>query len=56
LFAISQDVAGNSFIGPAFGMFGRAKLVGRSPLAKRDATAAALWELSERLTDTKFPL
>jgi NAD(P)-dependent dehydrogenase (short-subunit alcohol dehydrogenase family) len=56
LFAISQDVAGNSFIGPAFGMFGRTKPVGRSPLAKRDATAAALWELSERLTDTKFPL
>jgi NAD(P)-dependent dehydrogenase (short-subunit alcohol dehydrogenase family) len=56
LFAISQDVAGNSFIGPAFGVFGRSKPVGRSPLAKRDTTAAALWELSERLTDTKFPL
>jgi NAD(P)-dependent dehydrogenase (short-subunit alcohol dehydrogenase family) len=56
LFAISQDVAGNSFIGPAFGMVGRTKPVGRSPLAKRDATAGALWELSERLTDTKFPL
>jgi NAD(P)-dependent dehydrogenase (short-subunit alcohol dehydrogenase family) len=56
LFAISQDVAGDSFIGPAFGTFGRTKPVGRSPLAKRDATAGALWELSERLTDTKFPL
>jgi NAD(P)-dependent dehydrogenase (short-subunit alcohol dehydrogenase family) len=56
LLAISQDVAGNSFIGPAFGTFGRTKPIGRSPLAKRDATAAALWELSERLTDTKFPL
>jgi NAD(P)-dependent dehydrogenase (short-subunit alcohol dehydrogenase family) len=56
LFAISQDVAGNSFVGPAFGVFGRTKPVGRSPLAKRDTTAAALWELSERLTDTKFPL
>jgi NAD(P)-dependent dehydrogenase (short-subunit alcohol dehydrogenase family) len=56
LFAISQDVPGNSFIGPAFGAFGRTKPIGRSPLAKRDATAAALWELSERLTDTKFPL
>jgi NAD(P)-dependent dehydrogenase (short-subunit alcohol dehydrogenase family) len=56
LFAISQDVAGNSFVGPAFGMIGRTKPVGRSPLAKRDATAGALWELSERLTDTKFPL
>jgi NAD(P)-dependent dehydrogenase (short-subunit alcohol dehydrogenase family) len=56
LYAISQDVPGDSFIGPAFGMFGRSKPVGRSPLAKRDATAGALWELSERLTDTKFPL
>jgi NAD(P)-dependent dehydrogenase (short-subunit alcohol dehydrogenase family) len=56
LYAVSQDVAGNSFVGPAFGVFGRSKPVGRSPLAKRDTTAAALWELSERLTDTKFPL
>jgi hypothetical protein len=56
LYGISQDVAGDSFVGPAFGMFGRTKPVGRSPLAKRDQTAAALWELSERLTDTKFPL
>jgi NAD(P)-dependent dehydrogenase (short-subunit alcohol dehydrogenase family) len=56
LYAISQDVPGNSFIGPAFGMFGRSRPVGRSPLAKRAGTAAALWELSERLTDTKFPL
>jgi NAD(P)-dependent dehydrogenase (short-subunit alcohol dehydrogenase family) len=56
LYAISQDVAGDSFIGPAFGMFGRTKPVGRSPLAKRDQTGAALWEVSERLTDTKFPL
>ena len=56
LYAISQDVPGNSLIGPAFGMFGRSRPVGRSPLAKRDGTAAVLWELSERLTDTKFPL
>ena len=56
LFAISQDVPGNSFIGPSFGMFGRTRPVGRSPLAKRHATANALWELSEQLTDTKFPL
>jgi NAD(P)-dependent dehydrogenase (short-subunit alcohol dehydrogenase family) len=56
LYAISQNVAGNSFIGPAFGIFGRTRPGPRSPLAKRDATAGALWELSERLTDTKFPL
>ena len=29
---------------------------GRSPLARNAKTAAALWELSEQLTDTKFPL
>ena len=34
----------------------RSRPGGRSPLAKRAATAGALWELSERLTDTKFPL
>jgi NAD(P)-dependent dehydrogenase (short-subunit alcohol dehydrogenase family) len=56
LFAISQNVPGNSFIGPSFGMGGRSRPVGRSPLAKRAATAGELWELSERLTDTKFPL
>jgi NAD(P)-dependent dehydrogenase (short-subunit alcohol dehydrogenase family) len=56
LYAISQAVPGDSFIGPSFGIGGRSRLVGRSPLAKRAATAGALWELSERLTDTKFPL
>jgi hypothetical protein len=56
LYAISQNVPGDSFIGPAFGVVGRSRPVGRSPLAKRAATAGALWELSERLTETKFPL
>lgn len=56
LYAASQDLPGNSFIGPSFGMAGRSRPVGRSPLAKRGATANALWELSERLTETKFPL
>jgi hypothetical protein len=28
----------------------------RSPLARNPKTAAALWELSEQLTDTKFAL
>jgi NAD(P)-dependent dehydrogenase (short-subunit alcohol dehydrogenase family) len=56
LYASAQDLPGNSFIGPSFGMAGRSRPVGRSPLAKRAATANALWELSERLTGTKFPL
>src|SRR6202008_1661039 len=56
LYAASQDVPGNSFIGPSFGTAGRSRPVGRSPLAKRAGTGSALWELSERLTETKFPL
>ncbi|BBX46149.1 oxidoreductase [Mycobacterium cookii] len=56
LYAVARDVPGDSFIGPAFGMGGRSKPVGRSPLAKRAGSAHALWDLSERLTDTKFPL
>jgi NAD(P)-dependent dehydrogenase (short-subunit alcohol dehydrogenase family) len=56
LYAIAQDVPGNSFIGPSFGVGGPSRRVGRSPLAKRTGTAGALWELSERLTETKFPL
>jgi NAD(P)-dependent dehydrogenase (short-subunit alcohol dehydrogenase family) len=56
LYAVSQDVPGDSFIGPRFGLLGRTKPVGRSPLAKRADTAEALWELSEQLTDTKFSL
>jgi hypothetical protein len=56
LYAVSQDLPGDSFIGPRFGLVGRSRPFGRSPLAKRAATAGALWELSERLTETKFPL
>ncbi|OBI43777.1 oxidoreductase [Mycobacterium kyorinense] len=56
LYAASQDLPGDTFVGPRFGMFGSTRPVGRSPLAKRADTAAELWELSERLTDTKFPL
>lgn len=56
LYAASQDVSGNTFIGPRFGSFGRTQPVGRSPLAKRGRTAAALWQLSAQLTDVEFPV
>lgn len=56
LYAASADLPGDTFIGPRFGMLGRSKPVRRSPLARRADTARELWELSERLTDTKFPL
>ena len=57
LYAAAKDLPGDSFIGPRFAMWGptgRTPL--RSPLARDDAKAAGLWELSEQLTDTKFGL
>jgi NAD(P)-dependent dehydrogenase (short-subunit alcohol dehydrogenase family) len=56
LYAASQDLPGNTFVGPRFGMWGRTQPVGRSPAAQNSATATALWELSEQLTDTKLAL
>ncbi|OBF57372.1 oxidoreductase [Mycobacterium sp. 852002-50816_SCH5313054-b] len=56
LYAASQDVPGDTFVGPRFGYLGRTQPVGRSRRSKDAATASALWELSERLTSTKFPL
>jgi NAD(P)-dependent dehydrogenase (short-subunit alcohol dehydrogenase family) len=56
LYAASQDLPGNTFVGPRFGLYGRTQPIWRSWLATRATTAAALWELSEQLTDTKFPL
>ena len=56
LYAASQDLPGNTFVGPRFGQVGRSQPVGRSRRAQDPATAAALWELSEQLTGTKFPL
>lgn len=56
LYAVSQDVQGDSFIGPRFGQFGPTQPVGRSPLAKRTETQKALWDLSEQLTGVSYPL
>ena len=56
LYAVSQDLPGDSFIGPRYAMRGPTCRVARSPLASNAKTAAALWELSEQLTGTKFPL
>jgi NAD(P)-dependent dehydrogenase (short-subunit alcohol dehydrogenase family) len=57
LYAASQDLPGNSFVGPKFAMrgpTGRGAL--RSSLARDAKKATELWELSEQLTDTKFAL
>ena len=56
LYAASQDVPGNTFVGPRFGQAGRTQPVGRSRAAQDTATGTALWDLSEQLTGTKFPL
>jgi NAD(P)-dependent dehydrogenase (short-subunit alcohol dehydrogenase family) len=56
LYAASQDLPGDTFVGPRFGYLGRTQPIGRSRRAKDPAMAAALWELSEQLTGTKFPL
>jgi NAD(P)-dependent dehydrogenase (short-subunit alcohol dehydrogenase family) len=57
LYAVSQDLPGNSFVGPKFVTRGPTRPGAfRSPLARDSRKATALWELSEQLTDTKFPL
>jgi len=56
LYAASQDLPGDTFVGPRFGNLGRTQPVGRSRAAQDRAMATRLWELSEQLTDTKFPL
>jgi NAD(P)-dependent dehydrogenase (short-subunit alcohol dehydrogenase family) len=56
LFAASQALPGDGFVGPKYAMAGPTGLSARSPLASSAKTAAALWDLSEQLTDTKFGL
>lgn len=56
LYAASQELSGNTFVGPRFGILGHPGSVGRSLSAKRGSTAAGLWELSEQLTGVRFPL
>jgi NAD(P)-dependent dehydrogenase (short-subunit alcohol dehydrogenase family) len=57
LYAVANDLPGDTFVGPRFTMWGPAGPTPfRSPLARNAKTAAALWDLSEQLTDTKFSL
>src|SRR3954451_24022346 len=57
LYAATQDIPGNSYVGPdgRFGMRGHPTLVGRSKAATDAVTARKLWELSEELTGIGFP-
>ena len=56
LYAASQDLPGNTFVGPRGGYLGRTQAVRRSRRAQDPAIAAALWEMSEQLTGVEFPL
>jgi hypothetical protein len=58
LFAATQDLPGNTYVGPdSLGeQRGHPKVVGRSGAARDEQTARRLWELSEELTGVAFPL
>jgi NAD(P)-dependent dehydrogenase (short-subunit alcohol dehydrogenase family) len=58
LFAASQDIPGNSYVGPDGFQEGRGhpKLVGRNAAAQDADVARALWTLSEDLTGVPFGL
>jgi NAD(P)-dependent dehydrogenase (short-subunit alcohol dehydrogenase family) len=58
LYAATQDLPGNSYVGPdgLAEQRGHPTLVGRSSAAKSDDTAEGLWKLSEELTGVSFPL
>ncbi len=57
-YAATQDVPGNSYVGPdgIAEQRGHPKLVGRSGAARDAETARRLWDLSEQLTGVSFPL
>jgi NAD(P)-dependent dehydrogenase (short-subunit alcohol dehydrogenase family) len=58
LFAAFADIPGDSFAGPGGfqEMRGAPRLVGRSKRAQDADVARRLWEVSEELTETRFPL
>jgi NAD(P)-dependent dehydrogenase (short-subunit alcohol dehydrogenase family) len=58
LYAAVAEVPGDSFAGPGGfqGMRGAPKLTGRTRAARDPEKARGLWDLSERLTGTGFPL
>jgi NAD(P)-dependent dehydrogenase (short-subunit alcohol dehydrogenase family) len=58
LYAATAEIPGNSFAGPSGFMEqrGPAKLVGRTAAAQDMDVARRLWEVSEELTGTRFPL
>ena len=57
LYAAFADIPGDSFVGPSgMAMRGAPGVVPRSRRAQDEAAAERLWQLSEQLTATSFPL
>lgn len=58
VYAATMDLPGNSYVGPHVfrELFGWPTLVGRSRAAADPELAKALWERSQELTGTSFPL
>jgi NAD(P)-dependent dehydrogenase (short-subunit alcohol dehydrogenase family) len=58
LYAATQDVPGNGFVGPdgLAEQRGHPQIVGRSKAAQDADTARRLWDLSEELTGVSWPL
>jgi NAD(P)-dependent dehydrogenase (short-subunit alcohol dehydrogenase family) len=58
IYAAVEDIPGNTYVGPSgLGEWrGRPKIVGRTKAARDDASATALWSLSEELTGVSFGL
>ncbi|MCK0172860.1 oxidoreductase [Mycolicibacterium sp. F2034L] len=56
LYAVAEDLPGDTFVGPRYVMRGSTGPAWRTPLARDMTTAAALWELSAQLTGTRWPL
>jgi hypothetical protein len=58
LYAATQDLPGNSYVGPdgRGEQRGHPTLVGRTAAASDEGTARRLWALSEELTGVRFPL
>jgi hypothetical protein len=58
LYAATQDIPGNSYVGPDGFQEGRGhpELVGRSSAARDEESARRLWDISEDLTGVRFGL
>jgi NAD(P)-dependent dehydrogenase (short-subunit alcohol dehydrogenase family) len=52
--ATMPDIAGNTYIGPAFELAGYPRRTVRNPLAHSRRRAARLWRLSEELTGVRY--